>query len=259
MNPVVLVALGGVTGALIATTGLGGGSLLTPALLLLGLPSSVLIGTDLLIASITKFGAGWRHHAQGTVEWKTVALLAVGSVPAGYLASLLQIRIDLLLKLLAVALVLTGLSILERQRRSSRISSSSQRPPLIGALTSSASAWWTRIPLPIVGAMVGVLVGLTSVGSGAMLALALTFILPSLRGARFAGTDVAHGVILSAVAAFGHAQRSGVDLSVAAWVLLGALPSAWITAGLAPKIPERVARPLLGGVLTLVGTVLLLR
>ena len=259
MNPVVLVALGAVTGALIATTGLGGGSLLTPALLLLGLPSSVLIGTDLLIASITKFGAGWRHHAQGTVEWKTVALLAVGSVPAGYLASLLQIRIDLLLKLLAVALVLTGLSILERQRRSSQSPPSSQRPPSSLATPLMGSAWWTRIPLPVVGAMVGVLVGLTSVGSGAMLALALTFILPSLRGARFAGTDVAHGVILSAVAAFGHAQRSGVDLPVAAWVLLGALPSAWITAGLAPKIPERVARPLLGGVLTLVGTVLLLR
>jgi uncharacterized protein len=72
MNPVVLVTLGAVTGAMIATTGLGGGSLLTPALLFLGLPTTVLIGTDLTIASITKIGAGWRHHAQGMVEWKTV-------------------------------------------------------------------------------------------------------------------------------------------------------------------------------------------
>jgi uncharacterized protein len=253
MNPVVLVILGAVTGALIATTGLGGGSLLTPMLLLLGLPSSVLIGTDLLIASVTKFGAGWRHHLQGTVEWKTVGLLAIGSVPAGYLASLVNVRIDFLLKLLSIALILTGLSILERQRRLKAATSSSTAP------VSSRLGWMTRIPLPIVGALVGVLVGLTSVGSGAMMALALTFILPRLVGAHFAGTDVAHGVILSLVAALGHAQRGGVDLSVVGWVLLGALPSAWIMAGFAAKMPDRVSRPLLGGVLTFVGAVLFLR
>jgi uncharacterized protein len=246
MNPAVLVTLGAVTGAMIATTGLGGGSLLTPALLFLGLPTTVLIGTDLTIASITKLGAGWRHHAQGMIEWKTVGWLALGSLPAGYLASLASVRVDFMLKLLSVALILTGISILERQRRNK-------------GLEQTSPAWMQAIPLPIVGAIVGVLVGLTSVGSGAMMALALTFIRPKLTGARFAGTDVAHGVILSLVAAYGHAQRSGIDWSVVGWVLLGALPSAWIMAGLAPKMPERFSKPLLGGVLTFVGAVLFLK
>jgi uncharacterized protein len=246
MNPAVLVTLGAVTGAMIATTGLGGGSLLTPALLFLGLPTTVLIGTDLTIASITKIGAGWRHHAQGMVEWKTVGWLALGSLPAGYLASLASVRVDFMLKLLSVALILTGISILERQRRNK-------------GLEPNSPAWMQAIPLPIVGAIVGVLVGLTSVGSGAMMALALTFIRPKLTGARFAGTDVAHGVILSLVAAYGHSTRSGVDWSVVGWVLLGALPSAWIMAGLAPKMPERFSKPLLGGVLTFVGAVLFLK
>jgi uncharacterized protein len=246
MNPAVLVTLGAVTGAMIATTGLGGGSLLTPALLFLGLPTTVLIGTDLTIASITKLGAGWRHHAQGMVEWKTIGWLALGSLPAGYLASLASVRVDFMLKLLSVALILTGISILERQRRNK-------------GLEQTSPAWMQAIPLPIVGAIVGVLVGLTSVGSGAMMALALTFIRPKLTGAKFAGTDVAHGVILSLVAAYGHAQRSGIDWSVVGWVLLGALPSAWIMAGLAPKMPERFSKPLLGGVLTFVGAVLFLK
>ena len=246
MNPAVLVTLGAVTGAMIATTGLGGGSLLTPALLFLGLPTTVLIGTDLTIASITKIGAGWRHHAQGMVEWKTVAWLALGSLPAGYLASLASVRVDFMLKLLSVALILTGISILERQRRNK-------------GLEPTSPAWMQAIPLPVVGAIVGVLVGLTSVGSGAMMALALTFIRPKLTGARFAGTDVAHGVILSLVAAYGHSTRSGIDFGVVGWVLLGALPSAWIMAGLAPKMPERFSKPLLGGVLTFVGAVLFLK
>jgi uncharacterized protein len=246
VNPAVLVTLGAVTGAMIATTGLGGGSLLTPALLFLGLPTPLLIGTDLTIASITKLGAGWRHHAQGMVEWKIVGWLAIGSLPAGYLASLASVRVDFMLKLLSVALILTGISILERQRRNK-------------GLEQTSPARMQAIPLPIVGAIVGVLVGLTSVGSGAMMALALTFIRPKLTGAKFAGTDVAHGVILSLVAAYGHAQRSGIDWSVVGWVLLGALPSAWIMAGLAPKMPERFSKPLLGGVLTFVGAVLFLK
>lgn len=249
MNPVVLVLLGAVTGGLIATTGLGGGSLLTPALLFLGLPTPVLIGTDLLIASITKIGAGWRHQREANIDWKIVSSLALGSVPAGYLASLAHVKIEFLLKLLAVALVLTGLSILERQRRLGKNPSST--PP--------EYSFWQKIPLPIIGAIVGVLVGLTSVGSGAMLALALTFIRPALTGSRFAGTDVAHGVIISLVASIGHAQRSGIDFAVVGWVLLGALPSAWIFAGLSKKFPERYSKPLLGGVMTFVGAVLFLK
>jgi uncharacterized protein len=250
MNPIVLILLGAVTGGLVATTGLGGGSLLTPALLFLGLPTPVLIGTDLLIASITKIGAGWRHNLEQNIDWKIVFQLAIGSIPAGYIASLAHVKIEFLLKLLAVALVLTGLSILERQRRLS------QKP---SSLEPNTYKLLERIPLPIIGAIVGVLVGLTSVGSGAMLALALTFIRPTLIGSRFAGTDVAHGVIISLVASLGHASRSAIDFAVVGWVLLGALPTAWIMAGVSKKFPERYSKPLLGGVMTFVGTVLFLK
>jgi uncharacterized protein len=238
LEPASLVALGAVTGALIATTGLGGGSLLTPALLFLGLPTPVLIGTDLLAASVTKMGATWRHQLSGTIDWRTVGLLAIGSLPAGYAASLLHVRIEFLLRVLAVALILTGISILWRWKFP---------PKVVRAI---------NIPLPLVGVLVGALVGLTSVGSGAMLALALTFIRPDLRLSRLAGTDVAHGVVLSLVAAFGHAQRSAIDLSVVGWVLLGALPSTWIAAGFVPKMSDQVTRPLLGLTLSFVGTVL---
>jgi uncharacterized protein len=253
MNPIILILLGAVTGGLIATTGLGGGSLLTPALLFLGLPTPVLIGTDLLIASITKIGAGWRHHTEENIDWKIVFQLAIGSIPAGYLASLAHVKIEFLLKLLAVALVLTGLSILERQRRLSK------QPVRLEPSIDTPKTLWERIPLPIIGAIVGVLVGLTSVGSGAMLALALTFIRPMLTGSRFAGTDVAHGVIISLVASLGHASRSAIDFTVVSWVLLGALPTAWVMAGVSKKFPERYSKPLLGGVMTFVGTVLFLK
>jgi uncharacterized protein len=241
MNPTTLVILGSVTGALIAVTGLGGGSLLTPALLFLGLPTPVLIGTDLVTASLTKIGAGTRHHLERTIDWRTVGWLAIGSLPAGYAASLLHVRVELLLRLLAVALILTGVSILWRWRF----------PPKIARAIN--------IPLPLIGAIVGILVGLTSVGSGALLALALTFVRPDLRVARLAGTDIAHGVLLSLVAAAGHATRSAVDFGVVGWLLLGALPTTWVMSGFAPKLSEQVARPLLGTVLSLVGTVLIFR
>jgi uncharacterized protein len=241
IEPPVLVALGAVTGFLIGTTGLGGGSLLTPALLLLGLPTPVLIGTDLITASITKMGASWRHHLSGTIDWKTVALLAIGSLPAGYATSLMHLKVTFLLRLLAIALILTGIAILWRWK---------YPPKVVKAIP---------IPLPLVGAAVGAIVGLTSIGSGAMLALALTFIMPHLKVSRLAGTDVAHGVLLSLVAAAGHAQRSAVDFGTVGWLLLGALPSTWLASGYAPKLSENIARPLLGTVLSIVGTVLILR
>lgn len=241
IDPVVLVVLGAVTGFLIGMTGLGGGSLLTPALLLLGLPTPVLIGTDLITASVTKMGASWRHHLSGTIDWKTVGLLALGSLPAGYATSLVHIDVTNLKRLLAVALILTGFAILWRWK---------YPPKVVKAIP---------IPLPLIGAVVGALVGLTSIGSGAMLALALTFIMPQLKVSRLAGTDVAHGVLLSLVAAAGHAQHAGVDFRTVGWLLLGALPSTWLASGYAPKLPENIARPLLGTVLSIVGTVLILK
>lgn len=244
----ILVVLGVLTGVLIAATGVGGGTLLTPLLVLMtpllvltGVPLGVVVGTDLVAASGTKLAAVVRHGQARQVEWTTVRGLALGSLPAAFLAGRLHVKLEVLVHLLALVLLFAGTAQL------------ALRPEL------RAPNWLAACPLPVVGVIVGSLVGLTSVGSGALIALYLRWSRPHMPFARLAGTDVMHGLLLTAVAAAAHASRAAVNWHLALLVLAGSVPAAWLSAAVVPKLGPGVTRALLGAVLIASGGLLLFR
>lgn len=206
----------------------------------MGVPLQVVIGTDLVAASGTKLVATIRHSQARQVDWRTVARLASGSLPAALIAGLLPVDGSSLRRFLAVALILTAIAQIWQPK-------------------SSAPRFVTALPLPLVGVLVGAMVGITSVGSGALTALYLRWAQPQLPLARLAGTDVVHGLFLTGVAAMAHASRAAVDWRIALLVLCGSVPAAWIGASLVSRLGQKASRSLLGGVLFVSGCLLLLR
>lgn len=243
-----------VVGFLVGMTGVGGGSLMTPLLIFLfGISPAVAVGTDLLFAAFTKLGGMWAHSRKRTVAWPIVAWLAAGSVPTAIatvsLLDALQVDRDRLNFLassgLGVSLVLTSLALFFR-RDMHRLSAK------VKGLIPAWHRW--RPPATVVaGALLGVLVPLTSVGAGALGAAMLMFLYPSLPTVRVVGTDIAHAVPLTAVAGLGHLQLGTVDGTLLGMLLLGSLPGIYLGSHLSAAIPERVMRPLLASTLLFIG------
>ncbi len=240
-----------VVGLIVGLTGVGGGSLMTPLLVLLfGIQPAVAVGTDLLYAAITKSGGILAHGKQGNIDWKTVGLLASGSVPAALLTTLglHQLHIDathtaLLIKTtLGVALLLTALAIVFRARLS-RFSQQSGwiKPGRVAPATV------------VVGAILGVMVTISSVGAGAIGVAALFFLYPNLSPVRIVGTDIAHAVPLTLVAGLGHASLGTVDYHLLGSLLIGSLPGIWVGSHLSSRMPEHWLRGALATMLVLIG------
>ena len=257
-NPALSLS-GFVVGLLVGLTGVGGGSLMTPLLVLaFGIRPATAVGTDLLYAAITKSGGSWVHHRHGNIDWRITGRLALGSVPAAAATLLLLAQLGakghgasgLISVVLGVALLLTASSLVFRQRlldyakRRTANSDFSQRHA--GALTVG------------VGAVVGVLVTISSVGAGALGVTALTFLYPQLATRRIVGSDIAHAVPLTLVAGLGHWWLGSVDVPLLLNLLLGSLPGIALGAHFAAKVPERALRGLLASVLLLVGGKLIL-
>ncbi len=251
---------GFLVGVIVGITGVGGGSLMTPLLVLaFGVAPATAVGTDLLYAALTKLGGSWAHSRRGTVDWKVVWLLALGSVPAALLSLLLLKSLVLdekqlkavITSVLSVALVLTALALLFKPwlqglvRRAD--GSAHELPPrrLTGATVAT-------------GAVLGALVTLSSVGAGALGVVVLLFLYPRLPMARIVGTDIAHAVPLTLVAGLGHAVLGTVNYSLLGSLLLGSLPGIWLGTHLGAKIPEKVLRPILASMLMIIGGRLLL-
>jgi len=247
-------------GVLVGLTGIGGGALMTPLLVLaFGFAPAVAVGTDLLFASITKSGGVWVHTRRRTVEWRAMAWLAAGSLPAAALtlrwlgrwgANPRQFDV-LIVPVLAVALTLTGAVLLFKTRV--------QR--FAGQWNRTGHLEERRRPLATmaVGAVVGVLVTLTSIGAGALAAAALLFLHPRLPAVKVAGTDLAHAVPLAAVAGFGHWQLGTVDFPLLGNLLLGSLPGIFLGSHMGGVVPERALRSILATLLLLVGFSLALK
>ncbi len=252
-----LYAVSGLTvGFLVGLTGVGGGSLMTPILILLfGVHPSSAVGTDLLYAAVTKGAGTIIHHANESIEWKIVGRLAIGSIPATLLtilafhhfgatgpraASVISITLGTALVLTAAMLLLKG----------PIIRAASDRNPDFGLNTSIAYTI-------IIGLIVGVLVSISSVGAGALGTSALFFLYPRLPVARIVGTDIAHAVPLTLLAGLGHAWLGTVHLHLLVSLLAGSIPG--IVAGsLATRFtPESVLRPALALILVVVGVRLL--
>ncbi len=246
IDPLVIVFGLGV-GVLIGLTGIGGGSLMTPLLILFaGVQPVVAIGTDLAYGAITKTVGGWRHLRSGTVDLGVSKWLAVGSVP-GSIAGVLIVDAlhdrhgdgfdSTLLGIVAAALFIVAFTVLAR----ALFGEPRERHTV--PLTAGAKAGAVAI-----GLVLGVVLGMTSVGSGALVGLALIMVF-RLTPHRVVGTDVFHAALMLWAAGLAHLFVGNVDLTLMANILIGSLPGVWLGTALLPRVSAAVLRPTLGCVL----------
>lgn len=251
---------GFVVGLIVGVTGVGGGSLMTPLLVLLfGVSPATAVGTDLLYAALTKSLGGWVHSRNGTVDWKVVKRLSLGSLPAAlftialfkYLALDERTLSSLMTGVLSIALLLTATALLLKDwiRKIARRDDG-----------TVCELHHRHLPTAtvITGAIVGVLVTISSIGAGVLGTVALLFLYPRLTAAKVVGTDIAHAVPLTAVAGLGHMTLGTVDLVLLGSLLLGSLPGIYLGSHLSAKVPEKVLRPLLAVMLLIISTRLIL-
>lgn len=238
-------------GTLVGLTGVGGGSLMTPLLILVfGMHPSTAVGTDLVFASGTKLVGTAMHQAWRGIEWRVVGLLALGSMPAAAatLATLNTLGgrgpliTGIVTLTLAVALLLTA-ALLALRETILRL-----------AERRAQSAGGAHSPLltVAVGAVVGILVSLSSVGAGALGTVALLFLYPRLPVVRVVGTDIAHAVPLTLVAGLGHAWLGSFNGAILLPLLLGSIPGIVLGSLAARVAPERVTRGVLAATLVVV-------
>ncbi len=245
------IVAGFVVGMLVGLTGVGGGSLMTPILVLLFHIKPVLaVGTDLLYAAITKSVGIFAHGKLGNIDWKIVRHLAYGSVPASIITTLnlrhmdvaSDVAVDSIKFWLGIALLVTSLSVLFR----TQLIKYSKKEQLINDK-------WTPYVTVILGLILGFLVTLTSVGAGALGITALFIIYPKRNISTIIGSDIAHAVPLTLVAGLGHASIGTVDYRLLAILLIGSIPGIWIGSHLSSKVGEHWLRVLLALILIFVG------
>lgn len=238
-------------GLLVGLTGMGGGSLMTPLLILLfGIAPASAVGTDLLFACITKMGGSFVHHRKGNVDWNITKLLALGSVPSAFITVMIlnnfhaeaQSLAKITTYFLGIALILTAMAILFRDKianfAKTHVTSLNKHPEKYTIL---------------VGIILGILVTISSVGAGALGVVALFFLYPKLPAVKIVGTDIAHAVLLTGVAGLGHFYLGTIDFKLLAMLLVGSLPGIWLGSHLASKIPEIILRPMLALMLVVLG------
>lgn len=239
---------GAAVGLIVGITGVGGGSLMTPLLLLFGFPPHIAIGTDLWYAAITKSGGMIAHHSKRHVRWRVVLSLAAGSLPAAAVTGFVLHRYfkhpeqyaSLLQTALGVMLVITALVLIFRKAISRKYADSNRPPP-------------SAITLGIVGAVLGVLITLSSVGAGAIGTAVLMILFPALMPKEVVGTDIAHAVPLTFTAGLVHLFLGNVDFALLLALITGSLPAIYVGTQLSAKLPSRVMHPLLATALLLLG------
>lgn len=238
-----LAGAGFAVGLLVGLTGVGGGALMTPLLIsTFGVTPQVAVGTDLLYASITKTAGSWRHHLSDHVEWRIVALLCAGSIPAAIILVAAMAFLPLNTVALAewirlglvLALPLSGIAIVLYPQL--------QRIPMREVDLRTEPR---RLPTVLFGAALGLLVTLTSVGAGAIGVSVLAALYPLLPAKKIVGSDIAHAVPLTLVGGLGHLGLGHVDIGLLLALLVGSIPGILIGSRLAGMAPEWVLRPLL--------------
>ena len=252
MDPLYTLS-GFVVGGIVGLTGVGGGSLMTPLLVLLfGIHPATAVGTDLLYAAITKAGGTVVHAKKGHVNWRITGLLAAGSIPASiltiwalsYLPKQSPAVTHIISVSLGVALLLTACAIIFRQKL--------QRYALSHADDSAHTEFQAPITV-VTGILLGILVTISSVGAGALGVAVLFFLYPKLPALRIVGSDLAHAVPLTLIAGIGHWFIGSVDWALLGSLLLGSLPGIWLGSHASSRVPERILRPILAAMLVLVG------
>ncbi|WP_026182488.1 sulfite exporter TauE/SafE family protein [Leeia oryzae] len=245
---------GFVVGIIVGITGVGGGSLMTPILLMLGVPTAKAVGTDLLYAAITKAAGVAVHQKQKNIHWAMTGWLALGSIPATLLTlyalhswQLPAKTIDSVIKhALGFALVLTSVAILAK-------------PWILKKLRHNTAVHYEVMTsrqkgaTVLTGLLLGVLVTLSSVGAGAVGTVLLFILFPALPTVKLVGTEIAHAVPLTLIAGLGHAGLGNLNWPLLFTLLSGSIPGILIGSRLSGKMPDHIIRPFLAVILGIVG------
>jgi uncharacterized membrane protein YfcA len=250
-------------GFLVGLTGVGGGSLMTPFLVaVMGVSAPTAIGTDMIFATLTKFTGSIQHYRQQSVNLEIAIFLGLGSIPAGLLGVATLEWIEgsfdpetvksIMITIIAITLVLVGASLILRNFLPER------ETPKPGVWDGKSRMSRRRRAYTVVfGAMGGYLVGLTSIGSGSIMAVILLLLYP-IAPAVIVGTDIAHATVLSLVVGLAHMTQGNVAFGLAGSLLLGGIPGVLIGSRVAPWLPGKPLKMILAAMLIFVGTRLLL-
>lgn len=254
MDIILYILAGASVGLAVGITGVGGGSLMTPLLLLFGFPAHIAIGTDLMYAAVTKGGGVVLHKKNNTIRLRIVGLLAAGSIPASLITIYIlknhftspEYYTRILTNSLGVMLIITALVVMFKQK----LQENAEKQP------GRWQVWATRHAAPMtvmMGIVLGCFVTLSSVGAGAFGAAILLLLYPLLPSIHVIGTDIAHAVPLTLIAGIGHIYLGNVDFALLGCLLIGSLPAIYIGTKLGAKLPENIIRPLLAAVLLVLG------
>lgn len=262
MHDIAFIFAGFAVGLIVGLTGVGGGSLMTPILIFFfGVKPYLAVGTDLLFAAFTKLGGTVSLTRQRLVPWRVVATLSAGSIPASLITLWLLHEVGpanpavqkLMTSTLGVALLLTAAASLYKATRGKQL----PRTLVPGQEDQAMTPRHWALPL-LLGAVIGTLVTLTSVGAGAIGVTALLLLYPMLPLPRIVAADIAYAVPLTLVAGLGHASLGSVDWPLLAKLLAGSLPGIWLGSRLITRTPERLIRGVLAVLLAWAGTKLVM-
>lgn len=250
LNPLYVLS-GVLVGGLVGMTGVGGGSIMTPLLILVfGVPPATAVGTDLIYAGITNIGGAIVHGGNKTVDWGVVRRLAMGSVPATALMILILyllhadsvIAKTLITKVLGLALLFTAVLLLFRK-------------PIMRWYDAHVGDLPVRLQsrlTTVTGALLGVLVTLSSIGAGAIGVTVLVMLYPKMASRRIVGSDIAHAVPLALLAGVGHSFLGSVDLKILTSLLAGSLPAIVVMSMVSARASDTSVRVALAVVLLVV-------
>jgi uncharacterized membrane protein YfcA len=264
VNPVLLVVAGLIGGAAVGLTGMGGGALMTPALVLLfGVDPKVAVASDLVNSLVMKPIGGGVHMRRGTIHWSLVRWLVLGSVPAAFLGAVLLNQLgegkavqDQVKSLLGWALLVASMAIVAKAVLSAR---ARQRMAAAGESPNQLPRAIKPIPTVMVGVAGGMIVGMTSVGSGSLMIVLLMLLYPRLSSKSLVGTDLVQAVPLVASAALGQLLFGHIDFGLAGALVVGSIPGAYLGARFSAHAPDKIIRPILVAILVLSALALLLR
>ncbi|MCZ0754518.1 sulfite exporter TauE/SafE family protein [Anoxybacillus sp. J5B_2022] len=243
--------MGLLVGFLVGLTGVGGAALLTPILVMIGIQPSIAVGTDLVYNSVTKLFGVIQHWRQKTINFQLVKYLAIGSIPSA-VAAIGMLRVfeaefhnqeQIIKHALGYVLILVSIAILIRTFFDEKL-----RPNRWQLKTIEEKRGLTIA----IGAVFGFIVGLTSIGSGSLFALAMLY-LYRLNASELVGTDIAHAFLLVSVAGLLHANAGSVNYALVGNLLVGSIPGVLIGSTLSAKVPTKPLRTVIAGIIIISG------
>lgn len=246
-----IILMGLFVGFLVGLTGVGGAALLTPFLILIGINPLVAVGTDFVYNSITKFFGSVQHFRQKTINFKMVKYLAIGSIPSAIIAVMTLhiaggdklIQDEIVKHALGYVLMLVAVATVIKTLFNSRFSTSSYSlKPIEDKIKGTI----------LIGVILGFIVGLTSVGSGSLFALAM-LLFYQLRASELVGTDIAHAFILVTVSSVFHVGYGNVDFLLVANLLCGSIPGVILGSSLSAKVPMKPLQTAIGVIIFISG------